>query len=62
MILVFHGLHPGTRRGLIDNVASIGYINATTGAFVTDNIRESLRDNSYTNRVNPNSILSQWYT
>ena len=47
----------GTRRGLIDNVASIGYINATTGAFVTDNIRESLRDTLYTNRVNPIAFL-----
>lgn len=43
----------GTRRGLVDNVASIGYINAVTGAFVNDNIRESVRDTLYTNRVNP---------
>jgi len=43
----------GTRRGLVDNVASIGYINAVTGAFVTDNIRESVRDTLYTNRINP---------
>ena len=43
----------GTRRGLVDNVASIGFINATTGAFVVDNIRESVRDTLYTNRVNP---------
>ena len=43
----------GTRRGLVDNVASIGYINATTGSFITDNIRESVRDTLYTNRVNP---------
>ena len=43
----------GTRRGLIDNVASIGYISASTGAFIVDNIRESVRDTLYTNRVNP---------
>jgi len=43
----------GTRRGLIDNVASIGYINSSTGAFINDNIRESVRDTLYTNRVNP---------
>jgi phage tail sheath protein FI len=43
----------GSRRGLVDNVASIGYINATTGAFVNDNIRESVRDTLYTNRINP---------
>jgi len=43
----------GTRRGLVDNVASIGYINSATGAFVNDNIRESVRDTLYSNRVNP---------
>ncbi len=43
----------GTRRGLVDNVASIGYINSATGAFVNDNIRESVRDTLYTNRINP---------
>ena len=48
----------GTRRGLIDNVASIGFINATTGAFTTDNIRESLRDTLYTNRINPIAFFS----
>ena len=43
----------GTRRGLVDNVASLGYINSTTGAFVVDNIREAVRDTLYSNRVNP---------
>ena len=43
----------GTRRGLVDNVASIGFINSATGAFVNDNVRESVRDTLYTNRVNP---------
>ena len=43
----------GTRRGLVDNVTSIGYVNSTTGAFVVDNVRESLRDTLYSNRVNP---------
>lgn len=43
----------GTRRGLVDNVASIGYVNSLTGEFVVDNIRESVRDTLYTNRVNP---------
>ena len=43
----------GTRRGLVDNVASVGYINSVTGAFITDNIRESVRDTLYTNRINP---------
>ena len=43
----------GTRRGLVDNVGSIGYINSATGEFVTDNVRESLRDTLYANKVNP---------
>ena len=43
----------GTRRGLVDNVSSIGYVNTVTGAFVVDNIRESVRDTLYSNRVNP---------
>jgi len=43
----------GTRRGLVDNVGSIGYVNSATGEFVTDNVRESLRDTLYANNVNP---------
>ena len=43
----------GTRRGLVDNVGSIGYINAATGEFQVDNVRESMRDTLYTNRINP---------
>jgi len=43
----------GTRRGLVDNVNSIGYINSATGEFIVDNVRESLRDTLYANNVNP---------
>ena len=43
----------GTRRGAVDNVTSLGYINASTGEFTQDNIRESLRDTLYTYRINP---------
>lgn len=43
----------GVRRGLVDNIASLGYINSTTGQFVVDNIREAVRDTLYSNRVNP---------
>jgi hypothetical protein len=43
----------GTRRGLVDNISSIGYINSSTGEFIVDNTRESLRDTLYSNRVNP---------
>ena len=43
----------GTRRGLIDNANAIGFINSATGEFQVDNVRESLRDTLYSNRVNP---------
>jgi hypothetical protein len=43
----------GTRRGLIDNVNAIGFINSATGEFQVDNVRESLRDTLYSNRINP---------
>jgi len=57
--LAFQWFAPaGTRRGLIDNAASIGYVNSSTGAFVTDNVRESLRDTLYTNRVNPLTFIN----
>ena len=43
----------GTRRGLVDNASSIGYINATTGEFEFNSIRTGLRDTLYENRINP---------
>jgi len=43
----------GTRRGVVDNAAQIGYINATTGEFTTLGVNQGLRDVLYTNRVNP---------
>jgi hypothetical protein len=43
----------GTRRGVIDNAARIGYINATTGEFVTIGNNQGLRDVEYTNNINP---------
>ncbi len=43
----------GTRRGLVDNASSIGYIDAATGEFVFDGIRVGLRDTLYENRINP---------
>jgi len=43
----------GTRRGLVDNASSIGYIDANTGEFVFDGIRVGLRDTLYENRINP---------
>ena len=43
----------GTRRGLVDNASSIGYIDAQTGEFVFNGVREGLRDTLYENRINP---------
>ena len=43
----------GTRRGLVDNASNIGYIDATTGEFTFDGIRQGLRDTLYENRINP---------
>ncbi|CAB4164086.1 Phage tail sheath C-terminal domain containing protein [uncultured Caudovirales phage] len=43
----------GTRRGVIDNAARIGYVNATTGEFVTIGVRQALRDVLYNIDINP---------
>ena len=43
----------GTRRGLVDNASSIGYIDAATGEFVFNGIRTGLRDTLYENKINP---------
>jgi hypothetical protein len=47
----------GTRRGLIDNVTDIGFINASTGAFVRNGINQGLRDSLYTLNINPISVI-----
>jgi hypothetical protein len=43
----------GTRRGVIDNAASIGYIDSITGEFVPIKTRIGIRDVLYTNQINP---------
>jgi len=43
----------GTRRGIIDNAANIGYLDAETGEFVTIKTRIGIRDVLYTNFINP---------
>ena len=43
----------GTRRGVIDNAARIGYINANTGEFITIGNNQGLRDVEYLNAINP---------
>jgi hypothetical protein len=43
----------GTRRGVIDNAASIGYVNGTTGEFVSLGVNQGLRDVLYSLNINP---------
>ena len=43
----------GTRRGVIDNAARIGYVNAATGEFESIGVRQGLRDVLYENDINP---------
>lgn len=47
----------GTRRGLINNLNAIGYINSQTGAFVSVGVNQGLRDILYTNKINPLTSL-----
>jgi len=43
----------GTRRGTIDNATNIGYIDSTTGEFITIKNRMGIRDVLYVNQINP---------
>ena len=43
----------GTRRGLVDNAAQLGYVNAQTGEFITIANGQGVRDVLYENRINP---------
>jgi hypothetical protein len=48
----------GVRRGLIDNVSAIGYVDTTDGnAFRSIGVTAGLRDVLYTQRVNPITVL-----
>ena len=47
----------GTRRGTVDNGSQLGYVNASTGEFVSTAIRQGLRDTLYENNVNPITFL-----
>ena len=48
----------GVRRGLIDNVSSIGYVDTTDGnSFRSIGVTAGLRDVLYTQRVNPITVL-----
>jgi phage tail sheath protein FI len=47
----------GTRRGLVDNAATLGYVNAQTGEFITTATGQGVRDVLYENRVNPITFI-----
>jgi hypothetical protein len=47
----------GTRRGLVDNAARIGYVNAQSGEFVTIATGQGVRDVLYTNGINPITFI-----
>jgi hypothetical protein len=43
----------GTRRGLVDNASSVGYIDAMSGEYNPIGVNQGLRDSLYENRMNP---------
>jgi hypothetical protein len=47
----------GTRRGVIDNAAAIGYIEATTGEFNQIGVSQSVRDILYERNINPITFI-----
>jgi hypothetical protein len=56
--IAFPWLAPaGTRRGLIDNAAQIGYVNAQTGEFISIATGQGVRDVLYTNKINPITFI-----
>jgi hypothetical protein len=56
--IAFPWLAPaGTRRGLVDNAATIGYVNAQTGEFVTIATGQGVRDVLYLNKINPITFI-----
>jgi len=47
----------GTQRGLVDNASSLGYVDSTTGEFVTFGMSEGIRDTLYETKINPITYL-----
>ena len=43
----------GTRRGVVDNVTAVGYIDSSSGEFQTISVTESVRDSMHTVKINP---------
>lgn len=47
----------GVRRGLVDNVTDLGYLDAATGEFQRTGISQSMRDSLYQIKINPITII-----
>ena len=47
----------GTRRGIVDNATSVGYVN-TDGEFQTISVTESVRDSMHEVKINPITFFS----
>lgn len=47
----------GTRRGVVDNAAAIGYIDAQTGEFQQIGVSQSVRDVLYERNINPITFI-----
>jgi len=47
----------GVRRGVVDNAERLGYIEASTGEFVTIATGQGVRDVLYENRINPITFI-----
>ena len=48
----------GTRRGIVDNATSVGYIDAMSGEFQVVSLTESVRDSMFTAQINPITFFS----
>ena len=48
----------GTRRGVVDNATSVGFIDASTGEFNPISVTESLRDTMHGVKINPITFFS----
>jgi len=48
----------GTRRGIVDNATSVGYIDTASGEFQTISVTESVRDSMHEVKVNPITFFS----
>jgi phage tail sheath protein FI len=47
----------GTRRGVVDNATSIGYIDAATGEFQQIGVSQAVRDILYERNINPITFI-----